>query len=305
MLVGDLERSFRAGDRDDQLEIGLHRRLAAGGLHEQARQLRVGGCPIGVHRRDRPGVEELESRHPGAGADERGGRPTCRIDVGKGDPERDNVLGDPVEPQGQLGDHRERALRADEQPRHVISRGGLRRLRTRCGSLARPEAPPRARARSDASSRSESSSCRPRSWQPCRRGVASAPGSTGNIKAVGTGGRIECAASRAWLHHGEQVGGLATNSAHPAQIEADAACDRDQPLLLEAGPCAEGGHGDAPLVCELENTRDLRASRSDRRRGPAGRARWKVRSAAWRSRSESPARDPRRIVEHRRDGVRE
>ena len=125
----------------------------------------------------------------------------------------------------------------------------------------------------------------------------------GEHQPVGAGGRVECAASRAWLHHGEQVGGLDLDPVHPAQIEADAACERDH-VSLEAGPCAEGGHGDAPLVCELEDARDLqRRGWVDDEIRPAGSVEGQV--GGVQVALGVAGRDPRRIVEHRRDGVRE
>ena len=42
-------------------------------------------------------------------------------------PEGDDVLGDPVQTQRELRDHRQRALRADQQARQVVARGRLRR----------------------------------------------------------------------------------------------------------------------------------------------------------------------------------
>ena len=48
-------------------------------------------------------------------------------DVGERDPQHDRVLGDPVQAQRQLGDHRERALGADQEAEQVVAGGRLRR----------------------------------------------------------------------------------------------------------------------------------------------------------------------------------
>ena len=128
---------------------------------------------------DDPGVDQLEPRHPGAGADDGRGRRARRLDVGEADPEDDRVLGDRLQAQRQLGDHRERSLRADEEPGEVVAGRRLAGPRAGADDAAVRRARPRAPAGWRASSRSAPSSCRRRSSPPCLRAWRRRPGRRG------------------------------------------------------------------------------------------------------------------------------
>ena len=88
---------------------------------------------VGVQRGDRHRVDELAARDGDAAADDRGGGAARRLDGRERGARDDDVLGDRVQPQGQLGDRAERALGADEEVREVVAG---RRLD---GAAARPD----------------------------------------------------------------------------------------------------------------------------------------------------------------------
>ena len=99
--------------------------------------------------------------------------------------------------------------------------------------------------------------------------VASAPGSTGNIRpcsaaARSSAVRVTPACTVAVRSSGE----ISTHAVHPGEVEGDAALDRDD-VALEAGAGAERRHGHAALVGEREDGRDLlRGLRVDDDVGP-------------------------------------
>ena len=168
-LVDDLGRALRLGELAHEHEVGLDGRLRSGRLDEQARAFGVVGAAVGVDRRKRPGVEQLQPRDRRAGSDGRGGRPAGGVDRRERDALRDDVLRDPVEPDAHLGDHGERSFGPDEQARQVVA--GRRLPRAAAGPDDRPVGEHRLerRGRWRASSRSGSSSSRPHSSRPSRR----------------------------------------------------------------------------------------------------------------------------------------
>ena len=171
-LVDDLDGAFLLGSSSDELEIARRREPSrAGRLDEQARRLADSDVPAYVLI-----ACMLQSRRPARAAARRHRPPRRRPPCGRRPRARGtrsrtatDVLRDPVEAQRQLGDHPERSLRADEQPGQVVAGRGLRRPRAGADHACRPGAPPRARGRSGASSRSEPWSSRRRSSPPCRR----------------------------------------------------------------------------------------------------------------------------------------
>ena len=126
-LVDDLRRALRLGQLAHEHEVGLDRRLRSRRLDEQARAFGVVRAAVGVDRRERPGVEQLQPRDGRAGGDRRGGGPAGGVDRRERDALRDDVLRDPVEPDAHLGDHGERPFRPDEQAREVVAGGRLPR----------------------------------------------------------------------------------------------------------------------------------------------------------------------------------
>ena len=96
-LVDDLRRAFVAGDRLDELQVGLDELGAAGGLDEQAWSLGIRRLGEGVDGRDAPRVEELDAGDAAARRDDARRAATGALDVREGDPQRDDVLGDRVQ----------------------------------------------------------------------------------------------------------------------------------------------------------------------------------------------------------------
>ena len=82
-LEHDLGRAFRRGDLLHELEIAVDRLGGAGRLDEEARRLGERRAGVRVDRRDDPGVDQLDPRHPGSGADDGRGGCARRLDVGK------------------------------------------------------------------------------------------------------------------------------------------------------------------------------------------------------------------------------
>ena len=78
-----------------------------------------------VHHADARAVDQLAARDHHAAADDRRRRAARVVHVRKRCAHGDDVIRDPVQPQGQLGDHAERALGADEEVREVVPGRGL------------------------------------------------------------------------------------------------------------------------------------------------------------------------------------
>ena len=74
-------------------------------------------------------VDQLEASDGSTGGDGSDSRAARRLERRERDADRHDVLGDPVEPECELGDHAERALGADEKTRQVVAGRGLGGLR--------------------------------------------------------------------------------------------------------------------------------------------------------------------------------
>ena len=167
----DVERALRLGD------LGARARgptstvaLAARRLDEQATGRRGGRCPWYALIAAIVQASSSSTRvTPAPAATIAVAARQAASTSGNESRSDDRVLGDPVQPQRQLGDHRRAFPRSRSAGRGGRSRRTSSAPGCRCGSRARPGARPRARARSRASSRSAPSSCPPRSWPPCRR----------------------------------------------------------------------------------------------------------------------------------------
>ena len=262
-LVDDLGRSLRLGQLAHERQVGLDRGLGARRLDEQARALGVVRAAVGVDRRERRGVEQLEPRHGRAGRDDRGGRSAGRLDRREGDALRDDVLRDPVEADAHLGDHRERPLRPDEQARQVVAGGRLPR------PAARPDDRPvgehglereHVGAHLPVADRRRPGRVRRRHAAERRVGA----GIDGEEEPVLARRALERRPRHARLHRrAEILGGDLDDPVHPREIEADPAPGRDH-VALEARAGSERRHGHAPLARDRQDARDvLRRGRVD------------------------------------------
>ena len=116
-----------AGDLRDRLRLLLRPRLRAVELDEEHRHLREIGARVAVAGSHLDLVEELDPGHRDAELDRLDHRVDGSLDrlerAGRG---RDH-LRDAEEPERHLGDHPERPLAADEEPRQVVARRRLPR----------------------------------------------------------------------------------------------------------------------------------------------------------------------------------
>ena len=165
-----------------------------------------------------------------------------------------------------LGDHAERALGADEQPGQVVAGRRLARPAAGADRRGRRPAPRSGRARSRAWCRSAPRWCPRPGSRPCRRGVASAPGSIGKNRPV----------SRRWSLSCLRVTPASTrqsrSSALTSRIRFIAARSMETPpssgvdVALERGAGAVGDHRQMVGAADLDDPADLvgRAGEGDR-----------------------------------------
>ena len=120
--------------------------------------------------------------------------------------------------------------------------------------------------------------------------VASAPGSTGKHQAVPAGCPFERERVDAGLHDGEEVGGAQLDDrVHPRDVEADAARRPGSRGPRATSPRRTGSRGRGPRP-RWRSTAETSAVVWGRTTTSGRRGWWNEKSAAWRSRSESPSR---------------
>ena len=231
-----------AGDLRERLRLLLRARLRAVELDEEHRHLGEVGLRVAVAGPHLDLVEQLDPRHRDAELDRLDHRVDGSLDrlerAGRG---RDH-LRDAEEPERHLGDHAERALAADEEPRQVVARSRLPRPSACPDHAAVGEddrqaedvlahRPVAHRGRPGRARRGHAADRRVRAWvdgeeealgrKALREGEPRQPGfdAAVEIRAVDL----------------EHLG-------HPGQIDADPAAQRTD-MALERGPGPERDHG--------------------------------------------------------------
>ena len=302
-LVDDLRRALRLGQLAHELEVGLDGGLRACRLDEQAGAFRIARAAVGVDRRERPGIEQLEPGDGRAGGDCGRRGPARRVDRREGDALRDDVLRDAVQPEAHLGDHRQRPLGADEQARQVVAGRGLRR------AAPRPDDRP---VREHRLEREHVGAHLPvadrRRPGRVRRGHAAERRVGARIdreeEPVLPRRPFELRPRHPRLDGRGQVAGRDLDDpVHAREVEADAAARRNH-VAFEARAGAERRHGHLALVRQREHPRDVvgrgrvdhevRAPRPVE--GDVGSVEVALRVAV---------RDTRLLAEHLREGVPE
>ena len=189
-------------------------------------------------------------------ADDRRRRAARRLDRRERGARDDDVLGDRMQPQRQLGDHAERPLRADEEIRQVVA--GRRLHGARAGA---DDAPVREHdlelehVRAHAAVAHGRRAARVRRRHPAERRVGA--GVDREPEPVRAGRRLELRARHARLDgRGQVVGPQRDDRVHARQVEADPAVERDH-VALEARARAERHDGHAGAVRVREHGRDL------------------------------------------------
>lgn len=112
------------------LGLLLHRRGSAVEFEEQGRGFRQVGASVGIDRPHAGRVEELASGDGDAHADDGGRCADAVAEIGERAAGSRDALGDAKDPQGELGDDRERALGSHEQSCEVVARAVLARRAT-------------------------------------------------------------------------------------------------------------------------------------------------------------------------------
>ena len=217
--------------------IGDVPRAVAVELEEQRRRDRIAGLRVAVDRVDLHLVEQLDARDRDAELNRRDHRFDRALDRVERADRRRHRFGQRMQPQRDLGDHAERALRSDEEPRQVVAGRRLARARAGADRRGRRRARPSARARSRASCRSAPRSCPTRASPPCRRSSRRRRDRPGTCSPVLFSALFSCSRVTPASTVASRSSALTrTIAVHLAQVDRDAAADRvDVPFERRAG----------------------------------------------------------------------
>ena len=278
-----LAAAVAGGDLAHRLHLLGDRLRPAVELEEQRVGLGLGQLVVGVDRADRGRVQQLAARHRDPQLDRLGDRGDRAVEAVEDAAGGGDLLRDAVDAQRQLGDHRERALRAEQQPREVVAGRGL--AGARAGLDHGPVGEHRLQAEHVLAHR------------PVARRAGARGGGGGHAaeRRVGAGVDREEEAvlpepllEREPVHAGldaavEVLGVDLEHPVHPGEVERHAAVD-GQHVALERAAGAERDHRHAVLAsrsagsprpprwCARRRRRRARAGRSATRRGRAARA---------------------------------
>jgi len=225
-------------------------------FHQQHRLFAQAEPAVRVDHAHAVGVDQLDpgDRHPELDGLDRG---LHRLgDAGERTHGRRDRLRHGVDAQRHFGDHAQRALAADEQPREVVAGGGLPRARAGADHLA---------AAGDHFQRQHvlaHGAVAHRVGPRGARGRHAADGSVGagvdrEEQARGLEGFVQLLAGDAGLHRHRQVVGVdRQHLVHPVDVDADAAAHREQ-VALDRRAGAAGDHRGGVLPAQPHRVRDV------------------------------------------------